>query len=1293
MPQLAIAAAGAAVGGWLAPAGWAFLGMSGAQLGWMAGSMLGSALFPEQLPAQQGPRLDDLKVQTSTYGQPLPILYGTVRMAGNVIWATDIIEHSHTEDVGGKGGGGSQEQTTYTYTVSLAIAICSVKPGEQIIGVRKIWANGRLILNVDDGANAETLLASSQNVPGVAIYSGIDTQLPDPTIEAALGVGNVPAYRGTAYVVLTDFVLSDYGNAIPNFTFEALASGSVNGVKEVTTVDSYTTPLDVVTGYQDGVVTVDDGATMIQVAASGEHISSRPAPSVSIPRANPPGGLALLNYSGDADAPSRLWYGKNFAVDVGWDGLDDKGQYYSTLDAAYIFWPPTTPSAGIVLDDRIILFWWRDASLSNIITLHNRAGGPATLMYDVLAATNTNLKFAWDALYRRLHIWLDVGSVYQVLDEDLNILHTGTWNIPDAAWVQVAVNGDDVVLVTSDASPANRQATWYKLDGSFNPVLQGSGVITTGGVGEVAQPRFVSENLVATGYGFVRISPGVVIAAPTVGNIVSDLCQRAGLAPAEIDVSALTDVCDGYVIARPGTLRSAIEPLQTAYFFDAVESDGKLKFVKRGGAPVATIPIDELIPDADGTTLTLTRARETELPAEVRIAYINRAADYGNGVQAAQRIVTQSLAIVSDQLAIVLSDAQAAQCAAVALYNAWTARTKTPLRLPAKYAGLDPTDIIEIVGEAATYTLRITEATYEAGEIRAAAASDSATVYTVAATAAQGAQGASGQLSLAGPTRMELLDVPLLRDEDDGISLYAALDGALGGWRGGALYKSPDAGSSWAQIGAVTHGAVTGSALTALGNYTGGNTFDEGNRVTLQLNGDDTLASATELQMVSGANAAVLGNEVLQFRDRTVNGDGTVTISGLLRGLAGSEDSMSTHAIGERFVLLSGAAGLLAVGGASDLGLQRSYEAVSFGRSLGSGTRKAIVQACRPLKPLAPVHVGIGKNGGADILIQWTRRGRINTQWRDLADVPLGEAAEAYEIDVFNEAGTGVLRTLQTNTPSATYTFAQQKADFGTVPGTLQARIYQMSGSVGRGMPAIVNQVLPGIRPVLLLHFDGADGAVVFTDELGHTVSVTGNAQIDTAQSRFGGASALFDGVDDRLSIADSADWHFGTGDWTIEFWGRALTKISGSPIIIGQANDLGAGAASWAINTDGTTYVGVNASTGSGTWNIIALASNQYQNFDFSQAAWHHIAISCDYPIVWIFIDGIQYAVGTLAQAMPDSSLQLTIGNGSSDANDLQGWLDELRVIKGTAMYTGGSASSNNGTQYFTPPSGPFTF
>lgn len=213
--QLALAIGGAGAASWGVSAGMLlpeYMGMSTVGLGFSLGSMLGGALFGPKMPDTQGPRLSDKSVQGSGYGQFIPITYGSMRLAGNMIWATDLVEVSDEESVGGKGGGGGT-YTSYTYFANFALMICE---GE-INGVRKIWADGKLIYNTSEDNEGYTGATGN-----IRVYNGTEDQLPDPYIEGIEGVGNTPAYRGRAYAVFEMLPLQTYGNRIPNITFEVV---------------------------------------------------------------------------------------------------------------------------------------------------------------------------------------------------------------------------------------------------------------------------------------------------------------------------------------------------------------------------------------------------------------------------------------------------------------------------------------------------------------------------------------------------------------------------------------------------------------------------------------------------------------------------------------------------------------------------------------------------------------------------------------------------------------------------------------------------------------------------------------------------------------------------------------------------------------------------------------------------------------------------------------------------------------------------------------------------------------
>ena len=184
---------------------------------------------------------------TRPSGRPIPIVYGTAALAGNVIWSGGLIETKHTDEQGGKFGVGGTKVTSYTYSIDVAIGICE---GE-ISGIRRIWADADLIYDASTDSDmlarllsedpaaipaalVEFILLWNDFITGVraasaqldfTLYTGTEDQLPDPTIESYKGVGNVPGYRGLAYVVFNDFQLEKFGNRIPNFRFEVVASG------------------------------------------------------------------------------------------------------------------------------------------------------------------------------------------------------------------------------------------------------------------------------------------------------------------------------------------------------------------------------------------------------------------------------------------------------------------------------------------------------------------------------------------------------------------------------------------------------------------------------------------------------------------------------------------------------------------------------------------------------------------------------------------------------------------------------------------------------------------------------------------------------------------------------------------------------------------------------------------------------------------------------------------------------------------------------------------------------------
>jgi hypothetical protein len=219
MAVLALYAVGSAIGGAI---GGTFLGVSAAAWGGAIATAVGSSLLaPTQ--TSQGPRLADLKAAAVTAGSVIPYVEGHPRLGGVIAWASIKRELKNTTSSGGKGGGGS-EQTTFTYEQDLMYVISENTDAAGVM-LRRVWANGELIwTRAEDGVQA-SVENESELWTRITCYDGNSAQLADPTYEAAVGIGNAPAYRTRVSIFIESIKLGTSGEP-PNLTFEIVMGGS-----------------------------------------------------------------------------------------------------------------------------------------------------------------------------------------------------------------------------------------------------------------------------------------------------------------------------------------------------------------------------------------------------------------------------------------------------------------------------------------------------------------------------------------------------------------------------------------------------------------------------------------------------------------------------------------------------------------------------------------------------------------------------------------------------------------------------------------------------------------------------------------------------------------------------------------------------------------------------------------------------------------------------------------------------------------------------------------------------------
>jgi hypothetical protein len=466
-------------------------------------------------------------------------------------------------------------------------------------------------------------------------------------------------------------------------------------------------------------------------------------------------------------------------------------------------------------------------------------------------------------------------------------------------------------------------------------------------------------------------------ADPTIDAVVLDLCERAGLEPTDVDVSKLSaenvfpnNTVSGYVVDHIGTAADALKELMLPYFFGACESDGLIKFVPKTvyadwGSPAEPFVIaeDDLGLVEDKAKIEEEQKQEQDLPLITTVLYNDVALNWQQGKQAKQRnartvVGTRQQQILS--LPLSLDDTIARQIAEASLYSAWTGRESFKTNLwRALYILLDATDVVYMMYEGQAIEVRIVKMSLGQGfTFNVQAMAHDVRDYGSAVQGVPSSGFTPPTIVSAVPTIMWILDLPLLRDSDSnptGSGFYLIISAHGPQWPGAEIYQSSD-NSDFTELDTDHTEASYGYAINALPAPVSPWTWDTVNTLNLSL-AEGTLASESDLNVLNGANALIVGSEVIQFANAIQNSDGSWTISRLLRGRRGTEYACGTHAAGEPvFQPLAG--GVLRESALlSQIGAARYYEAVTDGQALGSASSTEFTLQGNDLKPYAPVQL------------------------------------------------------------------------------------------------------------------------------------------------------------------------------------------------------------------------------------------------------------------------------------------------------------------------------------------------
>jgi len=376
-------------------------------------------------------------------------------------------------------------------------------------------------------------------------------------------------------------------------------------------------------------------------------------------------------------------------------------------------------------------------------------------------------------------------------------------------------------------------------------------------------------------------------------------------------------------------------------------------------------------------------------------------------------------------------------------------RERASFALPPSAIRLNPTDVVslDVGGRLRDFRLR---RFVDAGARSCEALASEQSVYATSRGTSRPV--APPAVPTYGPVLLEVLDLPVLDPAQFEHAPWFA--GRASPWAGIVVLD----GSR--RIALLDAPASLGETVTSFG---AGPTlvWDNATVITLRLYSGTLESRPDDEVLAGGVNAIGVRNadgewEIVQFATATLVAPSTFELRRLLRGRLGTEHAMRLSvAAGARVSVLDralrqGDVPLAWRGAPRDW----RYGPASVPSSDPAWRTSTTTFKAVALRPWSPVHLRGSRDGEGNLFVSWVRRARRGGEWLDGADVPLAEESERYDAEVLNGTGTVLRSFAGLSVPALTYSAGLQAADFGSAQPAIRIHVYQLSGVVGRGVPA-----------------------------------------------------------------------------------------------------------------------------------------------------------------------------------------------------------------------------------------------
>jgi hypothetical protein len=500
----------------------------------------------------------------------------------------------------------------------------------------------------------------------------------------------------------------------------------------------------------------------------------------------------------------------------------------------------------------------------------------------------------------------------------------------------------------------------------------------------------------------------------------------------------------GFMCADLFNAADAIRQLQTAYFFDLPEVDDELLAVVRGQATAATISRLDMVvgQEADFETA---REQAVEFPLKMHLGYLSAESDYQPTKQTSERrsVDVQARSESTVEISANWEADEAAQIVDAMHKVAWAeAEGRIKVGVDESFAYLVPSDIIVVEVYSGVYKrFRILEAVFADGIIQIQAVVDraSASNLNVNIEAPAPTPRPTPPSNIPSQTEWEFMDLPALHDTHDTLHYYVAGYGTpSSAWYGAQLQRlvGLDYQAEAELTYAHTMGVLDEALPLAPAEYT-----DTTNTVLVSTS--DDLESITNDHFLKGGNGALIGDELIQFRDVVAEG-ANWRISHLSRGRLNT--TPAAHSIGARFVLLANP--VLVPAGVALLDTTLTLRCPSYGQIPQAGDESTHAFVGNSQREWAPTNLVIVKQGN-DYIITWSPRWRLGNSANPSRSVNFSH----WEVRI-TRSGTTVIRSapyISDTEAFEFYTEAEQIEDWGSAVSVFTISVAGYNSLAGPG--------------------------------------------------------------------------------------------------------------------------------------------------------------------------------------------------------------------------------------------------